>query len=108
MSVLLSCCKNGWQECEKLIISSYKQSGIQLLNVAEGGDEPYCDDTVRSSNANKMNARLKSDPQLARMRYLKAVLGISIKSGSINDRTKDKLRAAAIRHPLLLGEYATL
>lgn len=108
LQVLLSCCSDRWQHYEKSIIESNRKSGVRLLNVADGGEEPFCDDATRSSNATKMNDKFKSDPRSARIRYLKCMIGLSIKSGHMSERAKEKLRSAAIKFPSMLGEYATL
>ncbi len=42
---------NDWQSVERLAISDARASGVRLLNVADGGDEPYCSKEVRAANA---------------------------------------------------------
>src|SRR5690606_10935634 len=47
---------DNWQEEEKRIIKHHKEIGCKLLNVAEGGDQPYCSIEQRKKNgANIVN-----------------------------------------------------
>jgi hypothetical protein len=66
VEVLVSCPQNEWQGVEKRAIQFAKDSGARLLNVAEGGDEPYCSPEVRSANAKAMN-RLRPAGVIARI-----------------------------------------
>lgn len=47
---------DNWQAKEKELIALHRASGARLLNVAEGGDEPFCATEVRRANSLKMQA----------------------------------------------------
>jgi len=48
-------CKN-WQEAERRHIREAREAGLPLLNVADGGDEPFCPKNVRSAHGRRLNA----------------------------------------------------
>jgi hypothetical protein len=45
-----------WRQVERDVISEHRAMGCRLLNVADGGDEPYCPVEVRRANALKVTA----------------------------------------------------
>lgn len=48
---VLSLCEAGsWQNEERRLIEQHRSTGDRLLNVADGGDEPYCSPAVRAKN----------------------------------------------------------
>lgn len=49
MRILESDCAD-WRESERRLISEARVSGANLLNVAEGGDEPHCSIETRRAN----------------------------------------------------------
>jgi hypothetical protein len=57
MQVLRVVDETDWCEAERDAIACYRIAG-GLLNVVDGGDEPYCSPEVRSANGAKMNSRL--------------------------------------------------
>lgn len=60
-----------WPEIERRLIAQARARGERLLNVADGGDQPGCPPEVRSSNAERLNARLRDDDLLRLTRRLK-------------------------------------
>lgn len=111
MIVLASCITKDWQTVEKQIIAQYRQDG-ELLNVADGGNEPKSNSQVNRANGKKLNQRLRSDPRLKRIRELKRAASDFIrraKKGEVRqevvDRCFAKLRLAAEKNPILFGEY---
>jgi hypothetical protein len=50
MVVLETVPSDDWKSAEKRLIASHRLSGTRLLNVAEGGDEPFCPHEVRVRN----------------------------------------------------------
>lgn len=97
-----------WRETERMLIAQYKSFGQKLLNVAEGGDEPYCSQITRAENGRKVAKIRISTPLKERLYKLKKALGDSLRAGYVSDETKAKLRKAAIDKPWLFGEYANI
>lgn len=58
MRVLESDCVD-WKEAERRLIREARERGEKLLNLADGGDQPFCPTEVRSENAKKLNRRFK-------------------------------------------------
>lgn len=109
--VLASCLTSDWQSVEKQVIAQYRQDH-QLLNLADGGNEPKFNLVVNRINGYKMNQALKQNPRLKRIRELKQFASNYIKrvnSENLDQATKDrifaKLRLAAEKNPVLFGEY---
>lgn len=44
----------NWQQIEQQLIAQYRDEGARLLNVANGGDEPFCPVSVRAENGKKV------------------------------------------------------
>ena len=64
MKVLLVTDSERWKEDEKRIIKETRESGVKLLNVAEGGDAPYCSRETRAANGKKNSVLLRSKMSL--------------------------------------------
>lgn len=103
------CVTSDWIKDERLIIKQYRESGAELLNVAIGGNEPYCSPEVRAKNgANNAKNRNKE------IWKLKQALGCNLRFLKQHelyeayDRVVCKLHLAAIKSPVLFGEYANL
>ena len=56
MEVIVTCSVEDWPAMERRAIATLRAAGARLLNVAEGGDEPYCSPEVRKQNARVMNS----------------------------------------------------
>ncbi len=95
---------DDWEISEKLTIEKYRQSG-RLLNVAEGGDQPYCSLETRQKNGKIRAIARVSTPEKARLWEIKQQLGILLKQGYVSEKTKEKMRYAATRKPELFGEW---
>jgi hypothetical protein len=70
---------SDWRESERRLIAEARARGDSLLNVAEGGDEPYCSTSQRKANAAMCNQAMK-DPMKRKARELKKTLTLTIKS----------------------------
>lgn len=53
MVILQENCED-WREAEKAEIKKHRENGARLLNIAEGGDQPFCPLEVRQDNARKV------------------------------------------------------
>jgi hypothetical protein len=101
------CSTPDWQEEERRLIAAHKSSG-KLLNVAAGGNEPFCPCEVRAANGKAVAVALHSDPQRKAVWALKRSLAQSIKDGYVSETTKQKIRLAARSKPEVFGRLADL
>lgn len=108
MSVICVSLSDEWQGLECAIISQYRESHHDLLNVADGGDEPYCADSVRSANGKQLAQRIADDPIFARVCAIKKQIGTALKLGQVPERTKAKLRECARKRPDMFGVWAAI
>lgn len=109
--VLASCTTEDWQSVERQIIAQYRVEG-ELLNLADGGNQPKGNPETNRLNAIKMNEHMKNDPRAKRIQFLKRSMSDFIrraKRGDVRqevvDRIFAKLRLAAAKNPTLFGEY---
>ena len=86
LMILVSVKEDKWQETEISAISQAKVLGIDLLNVAEGGDHPLCPREVRAENGRK-NAASRNH----RLWWLKRKLGENLKHGYVRAETVAKM-----------------
>lgn len=94
-----------WRQLEKDLILQYKTDGARLLNVAEGGDEPFCSKEVRSENGRKVAAAIASDPMRKRIHEIKKYMCQQLKKGNVPDHVKAKLMYSAMKRPDLFGAF---
>jgi hypothetical protein len=120
--VLASATGPDWQSLERAVIAQYRQDGYALLNLAEGGDEPYvtleqrralgarivCPPEVRRSNGRKVSAAIQADPVKARLHKLKKLMCLEWKRGNLTERVKDRLVQAAFNNPQTLWCFAKM
>lgn len=97
-----------WKKSEKRLIAEYRKNGARLLNVADGGDEPYCPPEVRAANGRKTAAMIHSDPSAHHIWEIKQVLGGMLKRGELSDARKERLRLAARKAPHIFGLWANI
>ena len=107
MRVLEADCKD-WREAERRLIADAKANGERLLNLAQGGDEPYCPRRVRQGNGQRVAAAIHSNPDAKRIWDLKRKVGLALKEGYVSNRGRAKLRLAAVKAPQLFGVWADL
>ncbi len=74
----------NWQADEVALIEQHKLAGANLLNVAIGGNEPFCSKAVRAANGAKNAADIHSDPKRKRLWYLKKRLAESFRFFNAN------------------------
>lgn len=102
------CAESEWQAAERSAIAKARETNARLLNVADGGDEPFCPTDVRAKNCRDNAKKRVSDPVKAKLWKLKQMIGVSLKQGYVSEKTKAKLRALAIKCPSMCGEWASL
>jgi len=108
--ILEADCAN-WREAEKRLISNARARGEKLLNVADGGDEPFCPIEVRRSNARKLASSvvgMHADPVRKRVWEIKRSLAQGIREGLVCNRTRANMREAARIAPHLFGAWANI
>lgn len=75
-NVTVLMCAWDWREAERTLIAQARaEVGRRLLNVADGGDEPFCPLHVRQENARKNTAARLADPQKTLIHALLQRLG---------------------------------
>ncbi|MGA0595623.1 GIY-YIG nuclease family protein [Enterovirga sp. CN4-39] len=95
--VLVQCKAEDWPYLERLAIKAARDRGARLLNLAEGGDEPFCSAEVRAANGRAAAANRNH-----RLWYNMRYLGEALKRGYVSERTKVKMRA----RPDVFGQFA--
>lgn len=106
MRVLIADSQN-WQEDERRLIAEHRPIGL-LLNLANGGDQPSST-LLQLANAGRAAALARaSTPTKRRFWELKRDLGRLLKQGFVSERTKARMRAAAVDHPDLFSEWASI
>jgi hypothetical protein len=108
LKIIAVCDQSDWQTVEKRAIAYARSTNAKLLNVADGGDEPYCAKEVRAENGRKSALSRINTPLKARIYFLKKTMGDLLKGEHVSEATKAKLRYAARKRPDLFGEYASL
>jgi hypothetical protein len=96
-----------WESLEKKFIAEYRQRGT-ILNVADGGNEPFCSKAVRAANGRANALKIHTNPHAKRFWKLKHALGFALRGGYVRESTKEKMRDAAKRHPSTLGDWAAI
>lgn len=79
--------KEDWQEAEMQLILFFKDK-CELLNIAKGGNEPYCDIETRRKNGRKVAQTIHSNHRKKRMWYLKKQLAHTLIFLRENGRTE--------------------
>ncbi len=87
--------EQNWSFVERRIIKQYQDSGHDLLNVALGGNQPFCDTQTRAENGRKNAAAIHADPQRKRLWKLKKELSANLRWLSIHgmQESADRIRA---------------
>lgn len=106
--ILAICTEETWRDAEKDAIRIALEEKHPLLNVAAGGDEPYCSTETRAENGRR-NAKARVQDDRARQVYeFKRNMGLYLKKGWVAERTKVLLRRAAAERPDLFSCWANL
>jgi hypothetical protein len=78
--------REDWPEAERRLIAQYRAAGARPLNLAEGGEQPFCPAHVRAENGRK-NAKARN----RRLWLLKLQLGQGLKRGEVGEMTQRKM-----------------
>lgn len=108
MRVNAVCLTSRWQELERDVISQYRAYGARLLNIADGGDEPFCSRDVRAANGKLTAKKIHSDPDRKRLWELKRNMGELLRKGYVKEETKLKMRWLAANYPKEFGRWGSV
>ncbi len=106
--VVETCSAENWETRERALIAEARAKGVALLNVANGGNEPFCPTETRRLNGPKAAVARVRTPEMAWIYAIKRKIGIDLKQGYITEAAKEKLRSAARNCPELFGLWANL
>jgi len=106
LRVELVCGLDTWPVEETRLIAEARLRGDRLLNVAHGGDEPYCSPVVRAMNGRSNAQKRVATAERAEIYRLKRYFGALLAKGEVSEANKEKLRYAARRAPHIFGCYA--
>lgn len=111
---LASAISEDWQSLEIAMIAQYRNEG-NLLNMADGGNQPLVDIETRRKNAVILNARRKNDPLFKRVWEIKRAMSWNLKflrregaDPKTYERIVAKLKYAAEKRPDLFGCWSAL
>lgn len=99
---------DDWRSAERRLIAEARARGAKLLNIANGGDEPFCSTEVRAANGAKNAKAIHSNPDRRRIWLLKQAMGSALKNGRVSNKTRQKLRDLAAIDPVQFGAWADL
>jgi len=88
MKVISSVPEDSWRDAEMLAIKFFRDNGERLLNVADGGDEPFCSHETRVSNGYKTSQNRNQEK-------MKAMVFLSnyLRSEDASEKIKDRIRS---------------
>lgn len=96
-----------WKKAERELIAEFRAAG-PLLNVADGGDQPFCSLQTRADNGRNTAKAIHGDPVKRRVWEVKQLLGKALKDGYCSDYAKSLMRQAARNNPKLYGAWAAI
>jgi hypothetical protein len=105
---VLEVCCGDWRDDEKRLIAKYREECSDLLNLADGGDEPLCPLEVRRENGRKVSKAIHSDPLRKEVWRLNQFMASEHKRGRLEERHLVSLRLAAAKAPHLFGMWANV
>lgn len=97
-----------WRASERRLIAEARKRGDRLLNLADGGDEPFCPREVRAANARMVARKRTENPRARRIWEIKRMLGSALKDGHLMNRTREKMRRLAAINPAVFGAWASI
>jgi hypothetical protein len=84
--IVLASVQDDWQRVEVGFIAEGRSMGLRLLNVADGGNEPYCPPEVRAENARRA-AKSRPAGIAKAMRWMELHLRMAPKHEKILQKT---------------------
>ena len=84
---------SDWKVEEARLIADAVAKGEKLLNLAKGGDEPFCPANVRAENGRKNAAAIHGNADRKRLWSLKQKLAALLKQGYVSASTLKKMQA---------------
>lgn len=108
VKVLITVEYDRWKEYEVASIQIARRNGHSLLNVADGGDEPYCPKEVRAENGRRAAKARASTPEQKRIWKLKLNMGQALRDGFVSNERRARLRETARAVPELFGCFANI
>lgn len=102
--ILAKCGWQGWRDVEIAYIAEARARGESLLNVARGGDQPFCPASVRAANGPKAVMARSATSTKVRLWRLKRALGSDLKAGFVSEATRAKIRS----RPDVFGKLAAI
>jgi len=97
-----------WELAERIIIEQHRRKCTNLLNLADGGNQPSQTLEQRQASGRNNAKKVHSDPLRRELWELKKRIGDSLKRGYIKDETKAKLRAMAIKYPDMFPQWVNI
>jgi hypothetical protein len=103
--LVLSQCED-WEAEERRLIASARSRGVRLLNLADGGDQPFCPTEVLSRNAKAQNDARAADPfKFASHAFLRRSGQVLVEMKKLGiDQARRENFAAALDRCRLLGQ----
>lgn len=79
VKVLTTTTQENWEACERGIIAFHRESGANLLNVADGGAMPYQTIEDRRQSAKRMNAKVQAKTENQKeISRIKRIFGMTL------------------------------
>ena len=114
VKILETCEVEAWPDRERFHIAEYRKT-FQLLNVADGGDEPFCPPEIRSANGrNVAKIRKPLSPERKELMHLKQRQLMNLRYFERNGyfeiamMRRQKMRDIAAKVPRYFSEWAAL
>lgn len=108
LKIIALCPSGEWKNEEIKAINAERLINPKLLNIAEGGDEPFCPTHIRAENGRKNSKARVDTPFKADLWQIKTRMSQLLRQGYGSNESREKLREAARKCPELFGCYAGL
>lgn len=114
ITTIATCSSESWQEEERRQISLYRSNHSNLLNLADGGDQPGINIESNRRNGRKTAEKIHNDPELHKIWRIKKNAADALKwmeKNSTPERLewfKNVMRYAAYKRPDVFGKWAAI
>lgn len=106
--VIQTCEREEWPDLERGYIATARHIGYNLLNLANGGDEPYCPPEVRAENGRKNAAARVANPERKRCWRIQIAVDSLKRGGYLTNEARERFRAIGRQYPHLFGTWINL